>query len=159
MGSRVEEKDLSKVPTVEPQEALVTLGADRHVALDPGAVLGIGQQLAGLGSSPDRLTTQRRSNQRDDVCLWHAEREAPEQLRAKPLRLLWGDAVARCKRDDASCASECCRYAPLHARSRPANTGCPQSIDATVRLNTSDGFIQPSVCLGRLFSSLATAFR
>ncbi len=37
--------------------------------------------------------------------------------------------------------------------------GCPQSIDATVRLNTSDGFIQFNVCRGRLFSFLATALR
>src|SRR5438445_3684744 len=37
--------------------------------------------------------------------------------------------------------------------------GCPQPIDATVRQNTSDGFIQFKVCRGRLLSSLATAFR
>src|SRR6185436_5855292 len=35
----------------------------------------------------------------------------------------------------------------------------PQPIDATVRPNTSDGFIQSRVCLGRLLSSRATALR
>ena len=40
----------------------------------------------------------------------------------------------------------------------PSNTACPQPIDATVRPNTSDGFIQFKVCRGRLLSSRATAF-
>ena len=33
----------------------------------------------------------------------------------------------------------------------------PQLVDATNRLNTSDAFIQPNVCRGRLLSSRATA--
>ena len=34
----------------------------------------------------------------------------------------------------------------------------PQLVDATKRLNTSDGFIHPKVCRGRLLSCRATAF-
>ena len=37
--------------------------------------------------------------------------------------------------------------------------GCPQPVDATARPNTSDGFIQFSVCRGRVLSLLATALR
>ena len=33
-----------------------------------------------------------------------------------------------------------------------------QAVDATKRLNTSDGFIHPNVCRGRLLSWRATAF-
>ena len=36
--------------------------------------------------------------------------------------------------------------------------GQPQLVDATNRLNTSDGFIQPNVYRGRLLSWRATAF-
>ena len=38
------------------------------------------------------------------------------------------------------------------------NPGQSQLVDATNRLNTSDGFIQPNVCRGRLLSWRATAF-
>ena len=37
--------------------------------------------------------------------------------------------------------------------------GSSQLVDATDRLNTSDGFNQPSVCRGRLLSCRATALR
>ena len=37
-----------------------------------------------------------------------------------------------------------------------ANDRRPQPVDATNRQNTSDGFIQPNVCRGRLLSSRAT---
>ena len=36
--------------------------------------------------------------------------------------------------------------------------GQSQAVDATKRLNTSDGFIHPNVCRGRLLSWRATAF-
>ena len=38
------------------------------------------------------------------------------------------------------------------------NYGQSQLVDATNRLNTSDAFIQPNVCRGRLLSWRATAF-
>ena len=40
----------------------------------------------------------------------------------------------------------------------PTFRGQPQLVDATKRLNTSDGFIHPKVCRGRLLSYRATAF-
>ena len=41
---------------------------------------------------------------------------------------------------------------------RPAIARQSQAVDATKRLNTSDGFIHPNVCRGRLLSWRATAF-